>query len=450
MFTDLSLDDRLLKALDKSGFEKPTPVQAQVIPLALQRRDVMASAETGTGKTAAYMLPALHQLLTNSDSNQYTRMLILVPTRELAKQTRKHFEKLAQFTHLKAGLIIGGDDFKYQKAVSRKNPEVFIATPGRLLEHLSQGNLELSGLEILVLDEADRMLDMGLREDVLQIVEACNPQRQTMILSASLNHEVLADISTRVMNNPQMVSVGGVREPHADIHQQIVLADDLRHKEKLLGRLLDEETFEKALIFTNTRDQADRLVGLVHYFKHKAGVLHGEKNQETRNRVMQAFRGGSINVLIASDLAARGLDIAGIDLVINFDFARKGDEHAHRIGRTGRAGEKGRAISLVTAKEWNLMASVERYLKLNFEHRIVKGLESVFKGPKKVKASGKAVGSKKRKTKKSDVKKEMQTQRKMTDKTAQRKLRKQKHRISAAEKLAEKTGGDGHGPLKRK
>jgi len=449
LFADFSLDERLTKTLEKLGFDQPTPIQQQVIPQALLGLDLMASAETGSGKTAAFLLPALQRLLKNPHPGPNTRMLILVPTRELARQTVKHFEQLAQLTHLRVGLITGGADFKYQKSLLRKNPEVVIATPGRILEHLAQNTPDFSGLEILVLDEADRMLDMGLRDEVLEIVAACGPQRQTMMFSASLNHRALAEISSQLLNEPQIVRVGSLRQPHQAIRQQIVLADDVRHKEKLLGALLNEEAFDKALIFTNTRDRADRLLGLVHYFKHKAGVLHGEKTQETRNRVMHSFRSGGIKVLIASDVAARGLDIEGVDLVINFDFARKGTDYAHRIGRTGRAGKSGLALSLVTTSEWNLMVGIERYLNLKFERRKVNGLEGSFKGPKKLKASGKAAGSKKKKSGKIAPGKTSKGKQSSKARAASKKAGNKARNTADTNKSPAKKTNDGFGPLRK-
>jgi len=400
LFSDFDLDNRLLKALDKLGFEKPTPVQTATVPLAMDHKDLLVSAETGSGKTAAFLLPSLHQLLEKPAPQSGTRMLILLPTRELARQVMKHFTQLAEFTHLQAALITGGETFKFQRALMRKNPELIIATPGRLLEHLGQDSADLTDLEFLVLDEADRMLDMGLSEDVLNIVKCCNTERQTLLFSATLNHRGLARIMEGMLREPETIKLSTVREQHANIKQQIVVADDTTHKQRLVAWLLANEKFEKALIFTNTRDQADRLGSYLRTQEHRVNVLHGEVMQDDRNRIMHLMRQGSINVLVATDVAARGLDIKGVDLVINFDMARSGKEHVHRIGRTGRAGEKGLAICLISPQEWNLMSSIGRYLKVEFEQRTIKALIGKYKGPKKTKASGKAAGSKKAKEKK--------------------------------------------------
>lgn len=404
MFLEFDLDKRLLKALDKLGFNQPTPVQTATIPPAMDNKDLLISAETGSGKTAAFLLPTLHQLLEKPAPQSGSRMLILLPTRELARQVMKHFTQLAEFTHLQAALITGGETFKFQRALMRKNPELIIATPGRLLEHLGQDSADLSDLEFLVLDEADRMLDMGLSEDVLNIVRCCNKERQTLLFSATLNHRGLSRIMDGMLNEPETISLSTVRDQHRNIRQQIVLADDHLHKERLTTWLLANETFDKALIFTNTRAQADKLSSYLRNQGQRVGVLHGEIEQDNRNRIMQLMRQGAINVLVATDVAARGLDIKGVDLVINYDMARSGKEHVHRIGRTGRAGEEGLAICLISPQEWNLMSSIGRYLKVNFEQRSIKALIGKYKGPKKTKASGKAAGSKKEKQKKKALK----------------------------------------------
>jgi superfamily II DNA/RNA helicase len=400
LFSEFDLDTRLLKALDKLGIDKPTPVQTAAIPPAMDHKDLLVSAETGSGKTAAFLLPTLHQLLNESRPQSATRMLILLPTRELARQVMKHFTQLAEFTHLQSALICGGETFKYQRALLRKNPEVIIATPGRLLEHLGHDTADLSDLEFLILDEADRMLDMGLSEDVLEIVRCCNNTRQTLLFSATLNHRGLSRIMEGMLHEPETITLNTVREQHRNIRQQIVLADDTLHKLRLTAWLLANETFDKALIFTNTRAQADKLGAYLRSQEQRIGVLHGEIEQDGRNRIMHLLRQGTINVLVATDVAARGLDIKGVDLVINFDMARSGKEHVHRIGRTGRAGEEGVAICLISPQEWNLMSSIGRYLRVDFEQRTIKALIGKYKGPHKTKASGKAAGSKKAKQKK--------------------------------------------------
>ncbi len=395
-FAELGIHDRLMKALDKQGFDTPTPVQLQAIPAALEGKDLLVNAETGSGKTAAFLLPLLHRMLSQSAPNSATRVLILLPTRELARQVLKHCNDMMSFTHISAIVITGGADFKYQKALLRKNPEIVIGTPGRLEEHLTRKSIDLNDLEVLVLDEADRMLDMGFNEDVLKIAAACKADRQTLLYSATLNHNGVSKVAKEVLREPVRLSINRAQDGHANITQQIVLADDAKHKQTLVTRILEQDNPEKALVFCNTRDEVSRVGGVLKYNGVRAAILHGEMEQDDRNRVMDLLRRGHIQVLIATDVAARGLDVKGIDLVINFDMARSGDDHVHRIGRTGRAGSQGTAISLISSNEWNLMSSIERYLKTSFERRLVKGLEGKYKGPKKLKASGKAASSKKR------------------------------------------------------
>lgn len=420
-------------------------MQLVAIPPALQGADLRVIAQTGSGKTAAFVLPMLHALMQDSKPRTATRALILLPTRELALQTLQQVELLAQFTFIKAALITGGEDFKRQAAAIRKNPDILIGTPGRLLEHQRANNLEFSDLEILILDEADRMLDMGFSEDVLALVNSCNKSRQTLLFSAT-SGSALFDLAKEVMREPQVLRLNPVSELNSKTTQQIITADDVKHKERLLLWLLANETYEKAIVFTNTRDQADRLGG-VFMTAHKAGtskakvyVLHGEKDQKDRKQAISRLNQGHINVLIATDVAARGLDIEGMDMVINFDMPRKGDDYVHRIGRTGRAGNEGLAISFVGPHEWNLMSSIERYLKQNFEKRFIKELKGAYNGPKKLKSSGKAAGSKKKKTDSSSSGKKPAAKKAASKKPAVRK--------SAAP--ASDKPRDGSAPLKRK
>ena len=398
MFADFLLPDELLRAIEKVGFDEPTPVQHQVIPPAVAGKDLLVCAATGSGKTAAFLLPMLQRFLDQPSPHTGIRGLVLVPTRELARQVVDHFIQLASYTRMTAGLITGGEPLRHQVATLRKNPDILVATPGRLLEHLNRGSAELGDLEVLVLDEADRMLDLGFAPDVLEIIGHCNTECQSMLFSATLDHRGLKPITDRLLYEPQVV-VTPLREQHPDIHHQVVLADDPGHKQKLLLWLLTHEHFDKALVFTNTREQAGSLGAFLFAQQQRVGVLHGELDQRERNRVMGLLRSGQIKVLVGTDVAARGLDVSGIDLVINFEMARSGDDYLHRTGRTGRAGERGLAISLISAHEWNRTGSIERYLRLSFERRTIEGLAARYQGPKRQKASGKAVGPKKDKEK---------------------------------------------------
>ncbi|MDD1631837.1 MAG: DEAD/DEAH box helicase, partial [Methylococcaceae bacterium] len=350
-------------AVNKLGFQQPTPVQQQAIPLALEHKDLLVSAETGSGKTAAFLLPTLHHLLALPSRKFGTRALILAPTRELAQQIFKQCQQLVEFTDLKVGIITGGDDFRLQQNMLRKNTEIVIATPGRLLELMEQETPNFSHLEVLILDEADRMLDMGFSEDVLTIAKSCNTQRQTLLFSATLTHFGVIKMADKILQHHEIVALNTLYDGHRNIEQQIILADDNDHKQKLLAWLLLNESYDKALVFTNSRIQADTLRGPLRGQKLRVGVLHGEMDQKDRNRMMELYREGEVNIMIATDLAARGLDIKGINLVINFDVPRNGINYIHRIGRTGRVDELGLTIALVKSTEWNLMSGIERFLK---------------------------------------------------------------------------------------
>lgn len=398
--SEIVLDQRLEQVIAELGWKQFTRVQQATIPIALAGRDMRVTARTGSGKTAAFLLPMLHDLIVNPNRQAHTLALIMLPTRELARQTVSQINIFAKFSEVQAELITGGEDFKVQAARMRKNPDIILGTPGRLLEHFEAGNLDFSDVRWLVLDEADRMLDMGFSEDVLTLAQACTNSPQTMLFSATSGGAALTRVVETVLSEPEELWLDSVRGLETNTVQQVIPADNVAHKERLLQWLLANETFQKAIVFTNTRDQADRLGGVIRSQALNAFVLHGEKDQRERKLALQRFRDGNARVLIATDVAARGLDISGLDLVVNFDMPRSGDEYAHRIGRTGRQGsEDGLAISLVTREEWGLMSSVERYLRQQFERRLVKEVPGKFTGPKNVKSSGKPVGPKKKKGK---------------------------------------------------
>jgi ATP-dependent RNA helicase SrmB len=394
LFSDFPLAQPLLQAVEKLGFHEPTPVQEQAIPLALTHKDLLVSAKTGSGKTAAFLLPTLQQLLNLRSTRFGTRALILAPTRELARQTFSQCQQLSEFTDLTIGLITGGEDFKHQQGLIRRNTDIIIATPGRLLELMGQAGHDFTHLEVLILDEADRMLDMGFSDEVLSIVEHCNKQRQTLLFSATLTHFGVIRIADKILTNHKVIALNTLQDQHTQITQQIILADDNEHKQKLLAWLLLNDDYDKAIVFTNSRLQAAALENPLRNQGLRVAVLHGEMDQRDRKRTLHLFREGVINVIVATDLAARGLDVKGINLVINFDVPRNGIDYIHRIGRTGRVEELGTTISLVKHTEWNLMSSIERFLKQDITRRTIKELAGKYQGPKKIKASGKAVGSK--------------------------------------------------------
>ncbi len=397
MFADLTLDRRLRLGLESMALSAPTEVQQAVVPVALSGRDLMVSAETGSGKTLAYLIPTVQTLLANSSAGKTgTRALILVPTRELARQVLKQARKLTVKAPIEVQGITGGADFRYQTSIFRKDPHIVIATPGRLLEHCERHSADLSSLDILILDEADRILDMGFRDDVLKINQYCALEKQVLMLSATLKQKGLGGVANELLADPEVINIGQVRQPHSSIFHQRILADSAAHKDKLLIALLQHGGFERALVFSNKRSTAQRLAGLLAYNKLRCACLHGEMSTEERKLVMTRFSDGKLDIVSASDLAARGLDVKSIDLVVNYELPRKGDDYLHRTGRTGRAGAKGMAVSLVDHSEWNLMAGIQRYLKLDFEQRALPGLKARYNGPKATKSSGKAAGSKKK------------------------------------------------------
>ncbi|BCG23365.1 ATP-dependent RNA helicase SrmB [Pseudomonas tohonis] len=439
VFSQFALHERLLKAVAELKFAEPTPVQQAAIPPALEGRDLRVTAQTGSGKTAAFVLPLLNRLIGEAKPRERIRSLILLPTRELAQQTLREVERFSQFTFIKSGIVTGGEDFKVQAAMLRKLPDVLVSTPGRLIEHLNSGTVDLKEVEVLVLDEADRMLDMGFAEDMQRITAECANRKQTLLFSATTGGAALREVSAKVLNDPLHLRLNGVEQLNESTRQQIITADDIAHKEALARWLLANEDYQKAIVFTNTRAQADRFYGHLVAAGYKAFVLHGDKDQKDRKLAIDRVREGGTKVLVATDVAARGLDIQGMDLVINFDMPRSGDEYVHRVGRTGRAGGEGLAISLICHNDWNLMSSVERYLKQSFERRVIKELKGSYSGPKKVKASGKAAGVKKKKTDK-----------KAGDKKASAKPAAKRKPSGPRRDESKVVSADGLAPLKRK
>ena len=392
-------DSRLAQAVSDAGFTEPTEVQIATFDAALNGEDLFVSAETGSGKTAAYLLPIFEHLL-NAERNHEILALVLVPTRELAQQVLKQAKQLARLTPLTLGHIGGGTDILKQTQLIEDPADFIVATPGRLLELMARDLIDISSVQMLVLDEADRLLDMGFSEDILAIASHCVQRIQTQFFSATLANKGLRGLADELLDDPQYIELNQRSDQHSSIEQQIIYADDNAHKYQLVCWLLNNESYRHALIFCNSKEQVDQVFRVMQQQNISAGVLHGDKDQKQRNLVMSKMRRDQLKVMVATDIAARGIDIAGMDLVINFEMPRRGDIYVHRIGRTGRAGAKGLAITLISAPEYNLMAGVERYLKQRFTRRRVKELEGHYKGPKKLKASGKAVGAKKKKDKK--------------------------------------------------
>ncbi|MBV7296675.1 DEAD/DEAH box helicase [Enterovibrio paralichthyis] len=397
-FEDLGLDKRLLKTIEHWGFSAPTDVQAAAIPVACAGKDLLASSKTGSGKTLAFLLPAMQRVMRGKAlSRQGPRVVMLAPTRELAKQVYGELRKLVAGTQYKAALILGGENFNDQAKEFRNNPVFVVATPGRLADHLEHRHVNIEGLEMLILDEADRMLDLGFAPQLNAINNAASHRRrQTLMFSATLDHQQVNDIAADMLNEPKRVAIGFVNEEHKDIEQRFYLCDHLDHKQALLDRVMEEEQYQQMMVFTATRADTDRLAKVFVERGIKAVALSGELSQSARNRIMNEFERGLHKVLVTTDLASRGLDISNVSHVINFDMPKHAEEYVHRIGRTGRAGNKGVAISFVGPKDWNSFKNIEGFLDKRMNFAIFEGLEGKFKGlkpkPKKTfakKSSGK-------------------------------------------------------------
>ncbi|MFV0594803.1 DEAD/DEAH box helicase [Shewanella sp.] len=383
-FTDFSLDQRLLQSLKHMGIATPTAIQEQALPIALAGKDLMASSKTGSGKTLAFLLPALQRVIsTRALSKRDPRVLILLPTRELAHQVYSQLRLLVANTQYKAISVLGGENFNDQAKALAKEPHFIVATPGRIADHLEQKNLFLNGLELLVLDEADRMLDLGFAPQLKAINAAADhKRRQTLMFSATLDHSEINEIAAALLKSPSHVAIGAAHTEHQDITQRIYLCDHLDHKEALLTRLLSDETHKQVIIFTATRADTERLAAKLAAQGFASAALSGELKQAARNQIMDQFARGQQQILVTTDVASRGLDLLNVSLVINFDMPKFAEEYVHRIGRTGRAGAKGDAISLVGPKDWDNFKKVQLFLRKTFEISVIKGLEAKFSGLK--------------------------------------------------------------------
>ncbi|PKG58212.1 RNA helicase [Shewanella sp. Choline-02u-19] len=406
-FTDFSLDQRLLQTLKHMGIDTPTEIQEQAIPIALAGKDIMASSKTGSGKTLAFLLPAMQRMIScRALSKRDPRVVILLPTRELATQVYSQLRLLVANTQYKATKILGGENFNDQAKALARDPHFVVATPGRLADHLKQHHLHLNGLELLILDEADRMLDLGFAEQLKQINNAADhKRRQTLMFSATLDHGDVNEIAAELLKTPEHVSIGAGNLEHKDITQRIFLCDHLDHKEALLSRILKDEQQKQIIIFTATRSDTERLAIKLAEEGFKTASLSGELKQTARNQIMDEFSRGLQQILVTTDVASRGLDLLNVSLVINFDMPKFAEEYVHRIGRTGRAGAKGDAVSLVGPKDWVNFTQVQTFLNKKFGFSELEGLKGKFAGLKakpvskskaKPAAKKKAVTAKKR------------------------------------------------------
>ncbi|MCO4837318.1 MAG: DEAD/DEAH box helicase, partial [Oceanospirillaceae bacterium] len=359
-FAEQNYNPRLLINIAQQGFKKATHAQCHALPVALGGKDLLMSADTGSGKTLAYVIPALNKILNTKAVGFSTRCLILVPTRELAHQVLSLTNKLIKGTKVKAALILGGEDYHYQQALLRKNPDLVIATPGRFMEHQRKNQTDTKNLELLVIDEADRMLELGFCEDVETIAQACNPNRQTLFYSATLHSPKVQEMAQVLLKKPVDIRLNDASQVQENITQMVVVCDEIEHKKRVLAWLLAHEPAKKHLIFCNSRKLSEELANFLQSHSVNAVALHGELPQDLRNDITRQYRQHSFNTLVATEVAARGLDIDGVELVINFDMARNLDDYLHRTGRTGRAGAKGKAINLVNISERGLLLSVEK------------------------------------------------------------------------------------------
>ncbi|MCF6436104.1 ATP-dependent RNA helicase SrmB [Pseudoalteromonas sp. MMG022] len=403
-FSEFDLDAKVLAAIDKMGFETATSIQQLAIPEALIGRDILASAPTGTGKTAAFLIPAIQYLLDFPRRDPgFARVLIMAPTRELAYQVHEQCQLLAAHTHLRIGVVTGGINYGSHKEIFEKNNDILIATPGRLMEYLETENFHAENVELLILDEADRMLDLGFKKEMLRICDEAKNRRQCFLFSATLEGDSVELFAERILNDPALLEAESSRKEKAKIHQWVHLADDYKHKLAMLTHLLqNEEEVQKAIVFVKTRERLEQLVGELYANDIKTTWLRGEMPQDKRMAAMASFHSGRTRILIATDVAARGIDVPDITHVINFDMPRTADVYVHRIGRTGRAGKKGTAISLVEAHDAAILAKVERYTEQSLKRRVIKGIEPKHKEaklPKKKKDPVKIKAKKKLKAK---------------------------------------------------
>lgn len=360
-FNALGLRTDLLRAVEAQGYTIPTPIQAKAIPVVLQGRDVLAGARTGTGKTAAFALPILHRLSQSSDRIRQPRALILTPTRELAAQVGQSFETYGRYLSLRTTVIFGGVSINPQKAKLRTGVDIVVATPGRLLDHAGQGTLDLSRVEILVLDEGDRMLDMGFIHDIRKIIKRLPAQRQNMLFSATYSDEI-KQLADGLLNHPTQIEVSS-RNTAAEGVTQMVYQVPQDGKRMLLSSLIRDGKWSQVLVFTRTKHRANKLTKQLLSDGVSAAAIHGNKSQTTRTQALADFKSGAVRTLVATDIAARGLDIQRLPHVVNFDLPHVAEDYVHRIGRTGRAGADGVALSLVSQDEQKLLMGIQRLLK---------------------------------------------------------------------------------------
>jgi ATP-dependent RNA helicase RhlE len=374
-FDKLGLNDPILKALKQKGYKSPSPIQAKAIPAILDKRDVMAAAQTGTGKTASFILPILHML--SNPKHQFKgntlRALVVTPTRELAAQVRESAVTYGRNLNLKSTAIYGGTSIRNQKKVLRRGIDILVATPGRLLDLYNQKSIDFSKIEILVLDEADQMLDMGFINDIKKIIRLLPDRRQNLMFTATFSDPFRA-LANKFSYKPIEISVTKDNETAKNIEHYIHPVETSR-KSELLVHLIKKEKWKQALVFTRTKHGANRLTKKLIQAHIPAVAIHGNKTQNYRTRALDDFKKNRVRILVATDVAARGIDIKNMNQVINFDLPTVAKDYVHRIGRTGRAGESGKAISFVSSEQFELLDAIQKLLKQTLEQHIVEGFE---------------------------------------------------------------------------
>ncbi len=373
LFNQLGLQAELLRAVREQGYEEATPVQHKAIPLILDGRDILAGAQTGTGKTAGFTLPLLQRLQAKTNGPRRPRALILTPTRELAAQVHESVRTYGRYLSFRSMEIYGGVSARPQLSKLRKGVDIIVATPGRLLDHLEQRNVDLSGVEILVLDEADRMLDMGFIRDIRKIVNALPKKRQSLMFSATFSNDIKR-LASDFLINPEEIQVTP-RNSTVDLVEQFVYPVDKRRKRELLSELIGKGNWQQVLVFTRTKHGANRLAEQLSDDGIQSMAIHGNKSQAARTKALAAFKAGKVRVLVATDIAARGIDIDKLPHVVNYELPHVPEDYIHRIGRTARAGHEGEAVSLVCVDEKKLLKEIESLLKINIEKVIMPGYE---------------------------------------------------------------------------
>ena len=378
-FADLNLDKNILSAVRSEGYESPTPIQAQAIPFALEGRDIMASAQTGSGKTAAFLLPTLQRLTKRSEkSGKGPRALVLTPTRELAAQVEKNALAYAKnMRWFRTVSIVGGASFGYQTRALSKPVDLIVATPGRLMDLMQSGKVDFARLEVLILDEADRMLDMGFIDDIETIVEATPTDRQTLLFSATWDGAV-GKLARKLTKNPEIIEVERV-DDQGKIEEQLLYCDDMRHKNRLLDHILRDANIDQCVIFTSTKAMTEVIADDLYEKGFAANCLHGDMPQGWRNRTLMDLRKGRCKILVATDVAARGIDVPTITHVINYDLPKQAEDYVHRIGRTGRAGRTGIAITFAEVNEYVKVHKIEKYIGRKLPELTVEGMEPTRK-----------------------------------------------------------------------